>query len=133
MASSVLVDTSVWVAFLRRGPVPPWRPVLATLLERDLAVIVDPVVAELHYGARGETELAVLRDLGASVRRAEIGFDDWVAAGALGREWRAMGRTLSLVDCLLGAICARDDLPLWTLDDEFDVMVEAGTLERFKA
>ncbi len=131
MGSSVLVDTSVWVAFLRRGSSPPWRGALVALIEGDLAVVVDPVIAELHYGAKGEAEMAILRDLGASIRRAEIGFDDWVAAGRLGQEWRAQGRTLSLVDCLLAAVCERDGLLLWSLDADFDAMVEAGRLTRF--
>ncbi len=100
-------------------------------MEGDRAVVVDPVIAELHYGAKGEAEFAVLQDLGASLRRAEIGFDDWVAAGHLGQGCRAKGRTLSLVDCLLAALCERDGLLLWSLDADFDALVEAGQLTRF--
>ena len=96
--ADVLVDTSVWVSYFRRGPPPGWRPALIDLLERDAVVLVDPIVAELLYGARGERERGAVLDLGRGVRRATLDLDLWIASGDLGQAWRARGRTLSLVD-----------------------------------
>lgn len=129
--AEVLVDTSVWVAFFRRDAAPPWRPALLDLLERDAVVLVDPIVAELLYGTRGERERAVVLDLARGVRQASIDLDLWVATGDLGRTWRARGRTLSIVDCLIAAAALRDGLALWTLDEDFAPLFNDGALRRF--
>jgi predicted nucleic acid-binding protein len=128
----VLIDTSVWVAFFRRGSAPTWRPVLVDLVERDAIVIVEPIVAELLHGARSERERTVLLDLARGSRRARLDLDTWIACGELGRAWRARGRTLSIVDCLIAAVAIRDDLPLWTLDEDFEPLAQEGALRRFR-
>lgn len=129
--ADVLVDTSVWVAFLRRGTTPTWRPALIDLLERDAVVLVDPILTELIYGARGQRERAAILDLGRGVRRAALDLDLWIASGDLGQAWRARGRTLSVIDCLIAATAIRDELALWSLDEDFDPLVREGTLRRF--
>lgn len=129
--ADVLVDTSVWVDFFRRSAQSPWRPRLVDLLERGAVAIVDPVVAELLYGARSEREQTVIRQLGESVRRPPLGLEVWLAAGKLGHQWRARGVTLALVDCVLAAVAHRESLALWTLDEEFAPLFAAGTIARF--
>lgn len=127
----VLVDTSVWVDFFRRTSNSPWRARLIDLLEREAVVVVDPVFAELLYGARSERERTVIRQLSESVRRPALDLDIWRAAGALGSHYRGQGVTLALVDCLLAAVAQRDALDLWTLDEDFAPLVTAGVLTRF--
>lgn len=129
--ADVLVDTTIWVPFFRRGPPPRWRPALVDLLERDQVVIVDPIIAELLYGTRTAAERGVIVDLAQGTRSAHVDHGTWVATGDLGRAWRARGRTLSLVDCLLATVAARDGLKLWTEDRDFDPMFESGDLVRF--
>lgn len=68
----VLVDTTVWVGFFRRGPVPPWRAALVDLLERDAVVLIDAIVAELLHGFRAEQERAAVLDLGGGTRSARV-------------------------------------------------------------
>lgn len=127
----VLVDTSVWIDFFRRSANSPWRTRLVELLERSAVVVVDPIFAELLYGARSERERIVIRQLSESVRRPNLDLDIWRAAGALGNQYRAQGVTLALVDCLIAAVAQRDSLELWTLDEDFAPLVNAGVLTRF--
>ena len=128
----VLVDTSVWVDFFRRSANPQWRAVLQDLMERDAAIIIDPVIAELLYGTRGERERTVVLDLARSIRRAEVTVDTWIASGDLGRTWRIRGRTLSLVDCILVTVAQRDGLRLWTLDRDFEPLAQESGLDLFQ-
>jgi len=129
--ADILVDTSVWIDFFRRTATPAWRPLLADLIERDEAVLIDPIIAELRYGTRGDRGRGVVLDLARAVRRAPVDLDTWIACGDLGRTWRTQGRTLSVVDCLIAAVAARDGLLLWTLDEDFEPLVRAGLLLRF--
>lgn len=77
---------------------------MVDLLERDAASIIDPVVAELLYGARSERERSVILDLARGLRRPALQLETWVACGTLGRTWRQRGRTLSVIDGLLAAV-----------------------------
>lgn len=129
----VLVDTSVWVDFLRARSDPPWRDHLAGLLRRDEVSIVAPVAAELLYGVRGERERRVVLELAGAVRHAPLDASTWLAAGDLGRSWRERGRTLSLVDALLVVVARRDGTPLWSLDGDFDALEQAGEVVRYRA
>ncbi len=128
----ILVDPSVWIAFFRRSARPPWRTLLAEMLDDDSAVVVDVTIAELLVGVRGDRERRVILDLAGSARRASLDLHTWIAAGDLARQWREKGRTLSLADCLLAVVARRDRLPLWTLDDDFEPLVVDGVLTRFK-
>lgn len=56
----ILVDTSVWIDWLRRGNRPATR-VLDRLIDEDDIVLAAVVLQELLQGARGEQQLAELR------------------------------------------------------------------------
>lgn len=128
MAEQVLVDTSVWIPFFRRRDHPPWRGELAAMVAEARVAVAPVVLAELLYGAVTERERATIRDLAEGARIVEPDVDTWLAAGDLGRSLRSRGRTLSITDCVLAAVARREDLPLWTLDRDFDPLVEEGLI-----
>ena len=128
----VLIDTSVWIEFFR-NPRSELRSPMSHLMETGRVAIVDPIVTELLYGARGRRERDVILDLANGAERLELSGATWIAAGDLGKAWRSRGRTLSVVDCLLAAACREHSTPLWTLDRDFAVLAEEGEIELFRA
>ena len=56
----ILVDSTVWIDWLKRRPRPAAK-LLDRLLEEDLIAITGVVLQEILQGARGATELDVLR------------------------------------------------------------------------
>lgn len=127
----VLVDSTVWVEFFRRGHAPPWRQALVALIERDALVVIDVIIAELLYGVRTTQERAAVLDLAGGTRSALVDRDTWIQSGDLGRLWRSRGRTLSLVDCMIATVAMRDGYALWTLDEDFAPLTSEGGLVRF--
>lgn len=79
----ILVDTSAWIDFLRRRD-SSCRSRLVQLLQRGEAALVDPVVAELLYGVRGDRERAMVLDLGRGAHRLELAPSTWRAAARCG-------------------------------------------------
>lgn len=122
--SRLLVDTSVWVEYLRGTGSPAGRD-LGTLLRDapDDVVLTEPVAMELLAGARPaslpQVELLVA---GLPVVGVEPALD-FPAAAAAYRAARAGGATVrSLVDCLVAVVAVRHEVELVHHDADYDVL-----------
>lgn len=105
----VLVDTSVWVEWLRGGNGPAARLVEELAVEPATAICVtQPVVMELRCGAPA-AQLTVLDDVLSRMTMLAVDADiDFAVAADLYRAVRAAGHTpRSTLDCLIGAVALR--------------------------
>lgn len=126
----ILVDTTVWIDFFRKGS-RPWKPHLKNLLSRGEIAIVDPILAELLYGAKGEAERQLIQDLSKAVTLLSNTTEQWLKAGQLGSELRAKGLTLSMVDCFIASSAQTADIPLWTFDRDFEPLFTGRVVEGY--
>lgn len=122
----ILVDTSVWVEYLR-GTGDPAAGRLTEHIDRgtDLA-ITEPIAMEILAGA---TTPRLARDLGTLVDGLPmIEIDarlDYRAAAQLFVASRQNGHPIrSIVDCLIAAVAVRRSVPLLHRDRDFDFLVE---------
>lgn len=118
----LLVDTSVWVEYLRGTGSPAAQELSRLLRERpDDVALTDPVAMELLAGARSATLAQVERLVaGLPVLGVEPAVD-FASAAAAYRAARAGGRTVrSLVDCLIAVVAVRRDVELLHRDADFD-------------
>ena len=116
--SEVLIDTSAWIKFLRKGN-DPVSDRVDQLIQAGQAVLTGPVLAELLQGCKSEAEQRKLLRVLAPIRFADVTRGDWSTAGdALGRLWR-QGITLPLSDALIATVARRNGLPVLTLDKHF--------------
>ena len=104
---TVLVDTSVWVDFWRRG-----NTRLAQLLGQDRVVVHPFILGELALG-RLARRADVLRDLQALESSRVAEHDEVLALIDRTPLW---GRGIGWVDAHLIASALLDRLHLWTLD-----------------
>jgi predicted nucleic acid-binding protein len=106
----LLLDTSVWVEYLRDTGSPACREV-DRLLHSDLSAIATtpPVVMELLAGATSPAALEQLEQLTAGLPLLALDQDlDFHAAAAVYRAARQQGVTVrGLVDCLLAVVAQR--------------------------
>ncbi|HWH30266.1 MAG TPA: PIN domain nuclease [Mycobacteriales bacterium] len=120
----LLVDTSIWVEYLRGTSSPAARQLSRLLRERpDDVAVTEPVVMELLAGAR-PTTVPMLETLvaGLPVLGVHPSFD-FPAAAAAYRAARAGGVTVrSLVDCLIAVVAVRHGVELLHRDGDFDVL-----------
>lgn len=124
----VLVDSSVWIEYLRSGQGAASDTVDA-LLQEDRATICGVVEMEIYQGLRSRERKRV-SELFAALPYLETGRQDYIAAGNRLGELRREGITIPLADCLIGVLCQRYGLPLLTLDRHFDHLPE---VERFSS
>jgi predicted nucleic acid-binding protein len=124
----ILVDTSAWVEFLRNTGSPICTKV-DELLDGAIATC-DPIRMEVLAGARDESHLNGLRRLLARASVVGLVPGDYEDAAALYRTCRRRGETVrKLIDCLIGAIAIRADVPVLQADSDFDVLARHTSLQ----
>jgi hypothetical protein len=111
----VLVDTSVWVAHLRKTHAP-----LADLLNDGEAACHPFIVGELACGnLKNRTEiLSLLEALPMVVRAEHEEVLQFIESHSL------MGKGLGYVDVHLLASVALSQLPIWTLDKKLEQIAD---------
>ena len=116
-----LVDTSAWIEFLRNtGSAACIR--VEELLAGEIA-ICEPVHMEVLAGARDERHLENLRRLLARATIISTQPADYDTAASLYRHCRRCGETVRrLMDCLIGAVAIRADVPVLHNDSDFDAL-----------
>lgn len=116
--TDTVVDTSVWVSFLRWGA-DAASDELGRLIRHHRAVLVGPVLAELLQGLRTRGQERLLKKLFTVLPYLEANRADWQTAGASLRELRGRGITVPLTDAVIAAVARRHGLPVLTLDPHF--------------
>jgi len=123
----ILIDTSAWIEFLRDTGSSTCDRVDA-LLDAEIATC-DAIRMEVLAGARDERHLVGLRRLLARATVIPTGPIDYDDAAALYRACRRNGETVrKLIDCLIGAVAIRWDVPLLHRDSDFDALARHSNL-----
>lgn len=130
----IAVDTSVWIDFIADRPTPHVE-FLGSYLERNPSdvALVDIVLTEV---LRGLADEAVPR-IEAALLDLEVLRMQWIsdfrAAAGLYRAARKSGVTIrGTVDCLIAAVCIRENVPLLHADADFDRLAELTQLTTIK-
>ena len=125
----IVVDTSVWVAALRKAG--DEARVLATLLDADEVLLTVPVRVELLSGASARDRPRLRRALSALPLAYPTDetwgvIDGWIEQAAAGGERFGVG------DLLIGALAAESGALVWSLDGDFARMQRAGLVELYE-
>lgn len=124
----VLVDTSVWVDFARRGE--RGRAVaMRALLDAGEVATCGPVVAELLAGVQGEVAERMWETL-SSLPWAELDVAGWREVGVAAGRLRRAGETLPLTDLAIAVAASRAGHAVWSFDADFSRIRDA--LEDFE-
>ncbi len=123
-----LIDTSVWVEFLRDTDSPACNEVERMYRERpaDLAT-TEPVIMELLAGAGSDRAFGKLEKLTAGLPLLAVDSRlDYRDAAIAYRAARAHGKTVrKLIDCLIAVVAVRTGAVLVHRDRDFDALAAA--------
>ena len=122
----IIVDTTVWIDYLRGTTTPQTEWLDGELTRRRLA-LTDLILCEVLQGIRSERRFAATR---RALLKFEVfatgGIDLAVAAARNYRKLRAKGHTVRrTVDCLIATFCLEHSHALLHNDRDFDPFEEA--------
>lgn len=125
----IVIDTSVWVASLRRGNSPE-ADVLRKLLDEDELALAVPVRIELLAGASAASRPRLRKALSAlpvlyPADETWRLIDRWIDRA--GRR----GHRFGLGDLLIAALADQAGALLWSLDSDFARMESLGLVQRY--
>ena len=82
-------------------------------------MMVGPVLAEILQGARSDDALEFFSSRLTALPFLETDQETWVRAGELNFRLRRQGSMLSLGDLLISTLALDHDLPVYSLDGDF--------------
>ena len=110
----ILVDTSVWIAFLKKTD-QDIIDIIKSYIRRQEIYAVSAVFGELLQGVKNRRERDIVNTLWENLPKVdESGL--FIRAGDISNKYKLHSKGVGLIDCYLLAACAQNDLAIWTLD-----------------
>jgi predicted nucleic acid-binding protein len=122
----ILVDTSVWSAALRRGDQRrlPCVKELRGLIQDHRVQLIGPIRQEILCGICSESQFNNLKKHLGSFPDLPILTEDYVEAARYFNLCRSKGIQGSNTDFLICAISVRNELPIYTIDNDFELFAK---------
>jgi predicted nucleic acid-binding protein len=123
-----LIDTSIWVDFLRPRSSDKLKQHVASFIADPAAHVAEPVIFEICRNALPAETSLLTRRL-ESIPLLPTPADLWQRAIVLGQTCRRRGHTAGAMDLLIGAIAQSAGAGVITFDEDFERMGQAGGFE----
>lgn len=128
-APVILVDTSVWVDYFRKGDSPE-ASMLARALEDEEDIAILPIIlTEVLQGFVRDEDFQRARDLLTRLPSVPVRRESYVQAAQLYRALRRKGVTVrGAVDCVIAQAAIESGAELLTLDRDFSAIARHSSL-----
>lgn len=113
-----LIDTTMWINFLRRNGAQTHKVAVGDLLAYDAAAYTCPVRYELIQGAR-TNELPDLLTALNLAERIPMQIEHWDTSADIAARLRGNGVTIPPTDIMIASVAVAHGLPLLTNDTHF--------------
>lgn len=127
----VLVDTSVWVAFLR-GHESDVQQMKELIKDRNRVVLCGPVLQEVLQGIGQVRQRKKVLERLSKLPYLETTKPHYVQAGELYASLRRSGVTVASVDVLIAVHAIHEAVPLLSHDKHFEMIATHSNLRLYR-
>lgn len=118
-----LVDTTVWVAYLRGGD-ESLKDRLGALVREERVFMSEIVLTEILRGAKSDKDYAMLREDFLALPQLAVTRDVWETAWHTAYHLRKHGVTTPLTDTLIASVCIHYKCLLIHADKHFNLIAK---------
>ena len=118
----IIVDTSVWIEYLR-GKNPEITHSLKTRLQKRKVVAISAVFGELPQGVKNKREREIVNGFWQNLPHVDE-TNLFIEAGQIANEYKLHNKGVGLIDSYILSAALRHDLPIWTLDKKLDRVID---------
>jgi predicted nucleic acid-binding protein len=113
-----LIDSSVWVTYLRPGPDPRIVKEVRGALDTGEAAVATPILVEVLCGIRDPHEYSIREADFRALPQVDVDGEAGYIAARIGKGLAEVGKTGKTVDLLLAGAAIRAGAELWSLPDD---------------
>jgi hypothetical protein len=128
----ILVDSSVWIDFLKASPGPAGSELRRMIAEEEPIGLTGIVVTEILQGLTRDVE-RIEQLLSLYELLEPRGFETYRQAAALYRLCRTQGLTLTTCDTLIAAIALEHKAVVFSTDRDFTKIARVAPLRLYRA
>jgi len=110
----VLIDTSIWIEFLKSNP--SYSEEVVLLLESKQVITIEPIFAELLYGSRNEKEKNIILSYWKVIPRKKFGEGSFIESANFANKNNYHNLGIGLLDSILLKATIDNNCLIWTLD-----------------
>ena len=123
----IILDTSIWIEYLKRNP--DYKAVIDNLLREEKILAFDFIFGELMQGAKEHEKAKIigLWEILPKVDISDIGF----YAGKYSMENKLRDKGIGLIDCMIIYATIEHKSKLWTLDKKILSVLDDKHLYKF--
>lgn len=127
----MVVDTSVWIDYFNGNPSWQAEHLKSAISDNEPIQLPGIVVTEILLGLPNNKEADKITDLLTAFEQPqELTLEDYKKAAEIYRTCRSKGKTIrSTVDCLIAALCLRDNYKLLSKDKDFQAIEQCFPLK----
>lgn len=131
MKDKVLIDTSVWIDYLKNKD-KSFSEKVDKILNYYNIHLPEIVVAELIQGAKSEKEIKIIEEFINIFNIVYPSENTWTNAGRLSFTMKRKGITVSLIDCYIAVLTNENNCRLFSLDKHFSEIKNFLNIELVK-
>ena len=127
----VVVDTSVWIDYLRNSADEGNGRLEDLILDRNRAAVCGIIIQEILQGIRDQESYELTRERLFFLPFLESCRDVHLLAASLYRDLRKQGITVPSTDAVIAAVAIHHDFSLFTLDGHFVEIARHSNLKLY--
>lgn len=117
----IVLDTSVWIEFLKQNP--EYTPKVKELLENREVLAVECIFGELLQGAKSKREIKLLMEYWKNLPKCSS-LNLWIDAGKYSSENKLFSKGVGIIDCAIVLAARRHYAKIWSIDKKFNNILD---------